>query len=174
MIWVKNQSRVPAKSRLKTEYSMNLYQTLLISVVCMRPCPTRIILRCWISWTPAAIHPPPPHPRLLLQHPSSRATHPVPLLRPTPHPKAIETAASTSQVSLIRRVATGIQVMQTHKLNLVTTRSQCTPANLVIQVVCFELLFQFYQYFIVWAVKVLFPCFSVCHEHWGANVLFFP
>lgn len=42
---------------------------------------------------------------------------------------------------------------------LVTTRSQCTPANLVIQVLGFELLFQFYQYFIVWAVKFL--CMSL-------------
>lgn len=130
---------------------MNIYPALLISVDCVHPCPTRTILRCWISWTPAAIHPPPPHPRLLLLHPSSRATHPAPLLHPTPHPKAIETAASTSQVSLIRCVATGIQVVQRHKLNLVTTRSQCTPANLVIHVLGFELLFHFYQYFTVWA-----------------------
>lgn len=65
----------------------------------MPPPADRIILRCWISWTPAAIRPPPPHPHLPLQRPSSRATPPAPPRRPTPHPKATGTAASTSQVS---------------------------------------------------------------------------
>lgn len=151
---------------------MNCHLSILISVVCMRPCLTRIILQCWISWTPAAIRPPPPHPRLLLQHPSSRATPPVPLHHPTPHPKAIGTAASTSQVSLVdawlhqhrwKYSSTVNQILYRH-----TYYTYCNVhAHNVLVISPYNTEFvscitmPVYQIFIVWATKVLLPSFSV-------------
>lgn len=71
--------------------------------------PIRIILQCWTSWIPAATRPPPPRPRLPLQHPSSRAIPPVPRHHPTPHPKATGTAASTFQVGVMIQSAVYIK-----------------------------------------------------------------
>lgn len=84
------------KVKVKHRLNMNRCQS---PHICVPPPANRIILQCWISWTPAAIRPPPPHPHLPLQRPSSRATPPAPPRHPTPHPKATGTAASTSQVS---------------------------------------------------------------------------